>query len=148
MRSAQVLIKRMQITYLWDSVRGKFGGLDSAVYSNLPLHSLRQLPSPSVYTTSIDVQIFILRSSLYCTYNMITLIFHKIQGFVTMLSLDGPTPIHLIGTFKKLSMNSTYFLQLSGNALYDVTCSIEEFHPGSVTYSTSTFSRMSKSAKV
>jgi len=68
------------------------------------------------------------------------------QGFVTILSLAGPTPIHLTGTFKDSSINSTYFLQLSGNASYDLICSIEDFHPGSVTYSTSTFSRSSKSA--
>jgi len=58
--------------------------------------------------------------------------------FDTMLSPAGPTPTYFTGTFKQSSINSTYFLQLSGNVSYDVICSIEDFHPGRVTYSTST----------
>lgn len=69
-----------------------------------------------------------------------------VTDFFSMLSLAGPTPIHSIGVFKKFSMNSTYFLQLSGRSAYDVVSQIEVFHPGSVTYTTETFSRIPRSA--
>jgi len=64
-----------------------------------------------------------------------------------MLSLPGPTPIHLIGTPVNSSMNWIYFLQLSGRASYEVTSSMDDCHPGRVTYSTSTLARASRSAE-
>lgn len=39
-----------------------------------------------------------------------------------------------------------YFLQFSGKSSYDDTAAIDLFHPGSVTYETSTFPRTSKFA--
>lgn len=63
-----------------------------------------------------------------------------------MLSLAGPTPIHFTGTPRNDSMNSIYFLQFSGNASNVVVAAMDVFHPGSETYSTSTFARTSKSA--
>jgi len=43
-------------------------------------------------------------------------------------------------------MNSIYFLQFSGNASNVGVAAMDVFHPGSETYSTSTFARTSKSA--
>ena len=64
-----------------------------------------------------------------------------------MLSLPGPTPIHLMGTPVNSSMKWIYFLQLSGRASYEVTSSMDDCHPGRVTYSTSTLARTSRSAE-
>ena len=100
-----------------------------------------------IIITLLSYYIFSLFFQYICIVQQdLTSIYFNNQGFVIILSLPGPTPIHFTGTFKDSSINSTYFLQLSGNASYDLVCSIEVFHPGSVTYSTSTFSRISKSA--
>lgn len=41
--------------------------------------------------------------------------------------------MYSMGTLRKFSMNSMYFLQLSGNASYEVISAMLVFQPGRVT---------------
>jgi hypothetical protein len=65
-----------------------------------------------------------------------------------MLSRLGPVPIHSIRTPRYSSMKRMYFLQFSGSAWNEVVVPIDVFHPGSVSYTTSTLSSKSRSAIV